>query len=498
MKSIPVGTRLLPVFLVAGSIVSVSRGAGGPSNILLLISDDLRPDVGCYGDKTALTPNIDRLASQGVLFEQAFCVQALCAPSRNALLTGLRPDTTKVWDVWTFFRKAVPDEVTLPQLLQQHGWFTEAIGKVYHTNLDDPASWSVPHVMPDDSLYGSPATKALLAEKRRQAIAEGLTGVPYARAIRSGPPAEAPEVPDNALVDGKIADLAVAALEQLNDRHQRFFLAVGFTKPHLPYVAPRKYWDLYDERKIPLSPHPGRPEGAPPFALGTSGEMYGYDRVPNADKMTTDYQRWLRHGYLAATSYMDAQVGRVLAELKRLGLAQDTLVIFWGDNGYKLGDYQAWTKTTNVMLDTRIPLIIRAPGIAPAGTRANGLVEVVDIYPTLLKLLGYAGPAYLEGTSFLPLLESPRAHWKRAIFTQSPQTDQGVPVMGYSIVTERFRLTRWVDRATLEREVAVELYDHSKDPAEMQNVANVPAYAAVVKRLKQELLRGWKAVPQPQ
>lgn len=482
---------------VAGLIASLSAGAR--PNVLLIIADDLRPDLGCYGNAEARTPNLDRLAREGVVFERAFCPQALCAPSRAALFTGARPDTLRVWDVWTHFRAAMPDVVTLPQLLKQRGWFTQALGKVYHTNLDDPPSWSVPHVMPTDPLYGSPETKALLAEKRKRAEAAGLTGVPLARAIRSGPPAEAPDVPDHALVDGQIADLAVDALRKMTPRPQPFFLAVGFTKPHLPLVAPKKYWDLHDRAKISLPPHPGHPVDAPPFALGDSGELYGYDSVPRNEAMSDDYRRWLRHGYLAATSFMDAQVGRVLGELDRLGLRDNTIVVFWGDNGFKLGDHAAWSKTTNVRLDTRIPLIIRAPGLAPPGGRAGGMVEVVDLYPTLMELLNYPVPASVEGATFLPLLKRPQARWKQAVFTQSPQTAGGRAVMGYSIVTETHRLTRWVDRAEPGREIALELYDLKRDPGETRNVAADPVYFGIREKLIADLASGWRnqTTPQP-
>jgi iduronate 2-sulfatase len=466
-------------------------------NVLLVMADDLRPDLGCYGDAEARTPNIDRFARDSVVFERAFCPQALCAPSRSALMTGARPDTMRVWDVWTHFRVALPDAVTLPQLLKQDGWFTQALGKVYHSNLDDPASWSVPHVMPADPIYGGAETLALLAAKRRQAEAAGLTGVALARAIRSGPPAEAPDVPDSALVDGRIAALAQKALREAKARARPFFIAVGFTKPHLPFVAPKRYWDLYDRAKISSVPHPAPPTGAPPFALGDSGELLGYDAVPARTAMDDNYRRWLRHGYLAATSFMDAQAGLVLDELDRLGLRDDTIVIFWGDNGYKLGDYGAWTKTTNVELDTRIPLIVRAPGLAPGGTRAGGMVEVVDLYPTLAELLGLQAPAQVEGSSFLPLLRAPRPTWKSAVFTQSPQQADGRALMGYNIVTATHRLTRWVEREDPTREVAVELYDLRRDPTETENVATDPSYADVKRQLLARLAAGWRAEKPP-
>lgn len=485
------------VAVLLATATNLSLPAAEIRNVLLLIADDLRTDVGCYGDREVKTPNIDRLAREGVVFERNFCPQGLCAPSRTALFTGARPDTTRVWDVWTHFRVAMPDVVTLPQLLKQHGWFTQAFGKVYHSNLDDAPSWSVPHLMPTDPLYGSPATKAMLAEKRKRAEAAGLTGVPLARAIRSGPPAEDPAVEDNALVDGQLADLAIDALQKMKQRQKPFLLAVGFTKPHLPFVAPKKYWDLYEGQKISLPPQPTHPVDAPSFALGDSGELYGYDAVPRHEAMSDDYRRWLRHGYMAATSFMDAQVGRVLGELERLGLRDDTIVIFMGDNGFKLGDYAAWSKTTNVLLDTHIPLVIRAPGLAPAGSRAGGMVEVTDVYPTLVELLGLPVPKHVEGASFLSLLKQPRAHWKQAVFTQSPQQAGDRAVMGYSIVTETHRLTRWVDRADPSREIAVELYDHVGDPAETRNVAADPARSNLRSELMRRLAAGWRAVPRP-
>ncbi|HWH70886.1 MAG TPA: sulfatase, partial [Candidatus Sulfotelmatobacter sp.] len=342
-------------------------------NVLFIAVDDLRPELGCYGNALIQSPNIDRLARSGVVFNRAYCQQAVCSPSRSSLLTGTRPDTTKVWDLETHFRKALPEVVTLPQLFKNHGYFVQGMGKIYHNGFNDPPSWSVPFKTPKAAAYGSPESLALISKKRQQAIAEGKNEETIQKTAR-GPAFEGADVPDDTFHDGALAEMAIAALRDLKQKPQPFFLAVGFIRPHLPFVAPKKYWDLYDPEKIPLAPNPFRPKDAPAYAVIEGGELQTYDSIPKGH-VPDDLARRLKHGYYAAVSYMDAQVGRVLEELDRLGLRDNTLIILWGDHGWKLGEHDAWCKHTNVENDTWAPLILSVPRMQAAGKHTDALVE---------------------------------------------------------------------------------------------------------------------------
>ena len=303
-----------------------------------------------------------------------------------------------------------------------------------------------------------------------------------------GPPFEATVGPDNAHHDGALADMAIAALRGMKEKNQPFFLAVGFIKPHLPFVSPKKYWDLYDPAKIPLASNPFRPKDAPEYAILDGGELRSYAGVPAGRNLPDDYARKLKHGYYAATSYMDAQLGRVLDELDQLGLRDNTIIILWGDHGWKLGEHAAWCKHSNVENDTQVPLIIAGPGLKHTGVHSDALVEFVDIYPSLAELAGLPLPRHLEGTSFKPVLDNPQRSWKSAVFSQYPRSK----LMGYSMRTDRYRFTRWVQRDDHAKVDAVELYDHKTDPQENTNIANDPAHKALVEQLTRQWLAGWK------
>ncbi len=470
--------------LLTGLFVTTPMGAIGAAapaakpNVLFIAVDDLRPELGCYGVSEIKSPNIDQLARQGMVFDRAYCQQAVCSPSRSSLLTGTRPDTTKVYDLQTHFRKALPDVVALPQLFKNHGYFTAAMGKIYHHGLDDPASWSVPTIFP----------KAPHGAERAPADADAPPGKKAAR----GPSFRATDGPDNALHDGELADIAVKTLASLKTNTQPWFLAVGFIKPHLPFVSPQKYWELYDPAKIPLAPNPFPPKDAPDYAVLTGGELRSYAGVPAGRHLPDDYARQLKHGYYAAVSYMDAQVGRVLAELDRLGLRENTIIVLWGDHGWKLGEHDAWAKHSNVENDTHAPLILSAPGMKNAGKHTAALVEFVDIYPTLAELAGLPLPQHLEGTSFKPLLADPNRAWKTAAFSQYPRSQKG-GLMGYSMRTDRYRFTVWVNQANHTKVDALELYDHQSDPQENTNLAKRPEHAALVKELMAEWKNSWPA-----
>jgi arylsulfatase A-like enzyme len=306
---------------------------------------------------------------------------------------------------------------------------------------------------------------------------------------KNGPAFEMADVPDDFYRDGKIANLAVETIRGLKSKKEPFFLGVGFSRPHLPFVSPKKYWDLYDPAAIQLAPNPYRPKGAPEYALTTSGELRNYLGIPAEGPMPDALARQLKHGYYAATSYMDAQVGKVLDELERQGLRQNTIIVLWGDHGWKLGEHGEWCKHSNVENDTNAPLLVSAPGMKHAGKQTNALVEFVDIYPTLADLAGLPLPGHLEGVSAKPVLEDPNRAWKTAAFSQYPRGPQR---MGYSMRTDRYRFTVWVDRREPAKVEATELYDHQTDPQENVNIAQDPKNAKLVERLMVQWKAGWQ------
>ena len=449
-------------------------------NVLFFAVDDLRPELACYGRDWIKSPNIDKLAKRGMAFDRAFCQQAVCSPSRSSLLTGTRPDTTKVWDLVTHFRAALPNGVTIPQHFRQNGYFVQGMGKIYHPGYDDPQSWSVPWQTPAAPTYAKIKSEETVDEDKPKG--------------KSGPAWEAGEVEDNFYKDGKVAEIAVATLKDLAKKKEPFFLAVGFAKPHLPFVSPKKYWDLYDPAAIKLAPNPYHPKDSPEYALTNSNELRNYVGMPKEGPITDTMARQLKHGYYAAVSYTDAQVGKVINELDRLGLGKDTIIVLWGDHGWKLGEHGEWAKHTNFENDTNAPLLMAAPGMKAAGAHSNALVEFVDIFPTLSELAGLPIPGHLEGVSFKPLLDNPNRPWKSAAFSQYPR---GNKVMGYSMRTDRYRLTVWLGRNDHSHVDAIELYDHQVDPQENVNIAKHPENAELMKGLMEQWKKGWQGAKPP-
>jgi len=485
---------------------------GKKQNVLFIAVDDLRPALGCYGDRDAITPSIDRLAAGGVTFRRAYCQQAVCNPSRASLMTGRRPDTIKVWDLnahfrhelpkehvdlpqhgtGTHFREAQPDIVTMPEHFKHNGYHTWSVGKVYHGSpgTQDPQSWTEPARM-NVADEASSLNPYVLPENFHPEVFGGKTDH-----------AECAEVPDNAYPDGKTADEAIKMLGELAERGDKpFFLGVGFRKPHLPWCAPKKYWDLYDRGKLSPPVNACRPVGAPECALHNSKEVRNYRDLPGPGTGPLSPRKimQLRHGYYAATSYMDAQVGKVLDELDRRGLTESTAILLYGDHGYHLGEKELWCKTTNFELDCNAPLILSMPGRTERGTSINALVEFVDIYPTLADLCGLPLPESLEGISMAPLLDDPDREWKKAAFSQFPRPwfYRGEPeIMGYTIKTDTHRYTEWVKLrdGTI---VACELYDHRTDPGEMHNLiagaGAVLTQIETVMEMRALLHSGWRA-----
>ncbi|UCD30336.1 MAG: sulfatase [Planctomycetota bacterium] len=498
-----------PVFVLVSTCILAdslqqtdAATADGKFNVLFIAVDDLRPELGCYGVTGIKSPNIDKLAREGTLFKRAYCQQAVCSPSRTSLLTGRRPDTTKIYDLSTHFRLFIPEVVTLPQYFKQHGYHSQALGKIYHgTTFDDPESWSVKSWHSPGPTYAKPETLAIYEKERERLKAAGRlrknvitqqdskTGAILKLKRRGtfprGPSWEDPDVPDNKLPDGKIADQAIEVLREIKDKP--FFLAVGFLKPHLPFVAPKKYFDLYPPEKFKLPDNPFPPKDVPPIALMTWGELRAYTDIPKKGPLSDEKTLELRRAYYAATTFTDTQIGRVIDELERLGLRDRTVIVLWGDHGWQLGEHGLWCKHTNFELATHSPMIFSVPNQKNKGAKTDALSEFVDIYPTLCELCNLPIPEGLEGTSLVPVMNDPGRPWKKAAFSQYPRG----PHMGYSMKTDRYRYTEWAEKG--KEPVGIELYDHQNDPDENVNIANRPENKELVAKLSKMLHAGWQA-----
>lgn len=444
-------------------------------HVLLICVDDLKPVLGCYGDKLARTPNLDRLAARGLRFDAAYCNQAVCAPSRNNLMLGSRSTSIGIYNLSTNFRAAVPNAVTLTQYFMRHGWRAEGLGKILHVghgNTNDDASWSVPHHAEKVVEYVDPANRG--GETREEA----LFGNRKAAGLRRGAAWESPDVPDDAYGDGRLAREAMRRLQAMKARSgQPVFLAVGFARPHLPFSVPKKYWDLYDRSKMPLAARTTPPDGAPAYAGKTTLELNQYEPIPERGAVPEDMQRQLIHGYYASVSFVDAQIGKVLDELDRLGLANDTIILLWGDHGWHFGDHGMWTKHTNYEQAIRIPLLVVAPGVTRPGSRSNALVETVDVFPTLCELAGLPPPADLpqpmDGRSAVPVLRDSAATIRDHIYHVFPRNRGGPDgnVLGRAIRTAQHRFVEWRKPGAPAATADLELYDYVADPGENRNLA---------------------------
>ena len=428
-------------------------------NVLLICIDDLKPRLGCYGDSMAKTPWVDRLARTAVRFENAYCNQAVCSPSRNALLVGLRPQSLGIYDLATNFRKGKADAITMPEHFKANGYFTQSLGKIFHVghgNNDDRVSWSVESFKPKGRNYQLPENQNLNNSK------DGTKAAAY----------ESADAPEELYSDWQIADAAIQSLSQKSKSEDPWFLAVGFLKPHLPFVAPKKYWDLYDRDQIELASFQGLPADAPAYALQSSGELRAYSNIPSQGPIPDSVQRELIHGYLAAVSFTDHQIGRLLGALEQLGLSENTIVVLWGDHGWHLGDHGMWCKHSNYQQATRIPVIVSAPGKAK-GVATQAMIESVDIYPTLCELSGLPIPSNLDGRSFAKVLEDPTLGHRDHTIQVYPRSKEGVgQVLGRSIRTDRYRLVEWKAWEPQENSADLELYDYHQDPLETKNIAS--------------------------
>ena len=447
----------------AGALFGLVSGtAEARPNVLFIAVDDLRNELGVYGSAVVHSPRLDRLAERSLVFDRAYCQQALCNPSRASVMTGLRPDTLRVWDLPTHFRETMPGIVSLPQHFKAHGYFTQNIGKIFHNwrqELEgDPVAWSVPAVMHFNSHYND------------EPVVLGSLPPNLATARKC----EMRDVPDDAYFDGRIANIAIGALQKLAGGPDPFFLAVGFWKPHAPFNAPKRYWDIFERESVPLPQDPFWPENAPEIARHDSREVLGSKGAPPGEAEA----REIHHGYLANIAYLDAQIGKVLDELSRLGLDKSTIVVFWSDHGFHLGEHSLWAKTSNFEYDARVPLMISVPGMKTAGQRTQSLAELLDLYPTIVDLCGLPTVAAMEGVSLRPVLEDVRAAPRSFALTQHPRPayyQRAPDAMGYSVRSAMFRFTEWRDWRTGEV-VARELYDHRVDPGETRNVSAESAY----------------------
>jgi len=483
--------------LAAGSLLPRGLWAGDPApggkrpNVLFLAVDDLRPQLGCYGHARMQTPHIDALARSGLQFDRAYCNVPVCGASRASLLTGLRPGPTRFLGFSTRKDEDAPAAVSLPAQFKANGYTTLSLGKIYHHRKDDLGAWSEEPwgewQAPDRAWYGRGyADPDLIAElKAADAAKRKKHPDQSSRQLRlgQGPACEIGDVDDSAYPDGAIAGEAIARLRQLENDEAPFFLAVGFKKPHLPFAAPRPYWELYDRDEIDLADNPFRPEGAPDVALHNWGELRNYTDIPRRGDLDEAKRRELVHGYYAATSFVDAQIGRVLDELDRLGLREDTIVVLWGDHGWNLGEHGLWCKHCNFHTSLHAPLLLRVPG-TPGGRRSRALVEFVDLYPTLCELAGVPVPAVCQGSSMAPLLTRPERPWKQAVFSRF--------LRGDSIVSDHYLYTLYRKNNGRGAELGEMLYDHEVDPHENVNVVDHPDYTAIAERLRGQLAAGWE------
>ncbi|TNJ42394.1 sulfatase [Tamlana fucoidanivorans] len=514
-------------------------------NILFIAIDDLRPEIGAYGSEIAITPNLDALASDGLKFNRAYCQEAICSPSRASLMTGARPETINVIENFTYFREANPDIVTLSQHFIQNGYEAVHTGKIFHKPAfaDLDVSWS--RTPAEDKMtvemsktpggFALKENQEMFRKNQADMIAKYGPNAPR-NGLGKGPAYEKADVPDTFYEDGYNAALAIATLKDMLEKNpdKPFFLGMGMKKPHLDWLAPKKYWDLYNPENITLADQTSGPENGAAMGLHPSFELRARYGIPKKGPIDDDMARTLKHAYLACVSYVDAQIGKMINALDEAGVRDNTIIMVWSDHGWHLGDMGIWGKATNYEIATRVPLMIWTPDM-PKGSRgktSEALVELVDMYPTLCELAGLELPSHLEGQSFMPLLDNPEKKWKKAVFSQFPNPalrewaanplSQGMRetyfgplieeveakikkqqgdkwnrdlfekrLMGYGMRTDKYRAVIWKDYINPEKEpVFVELFDHENDPKETKNIAE--DYPDVVKELINQFNKGWK------
>lgn len=454
---------------------------GKHPNVLLICIDDLRPQLGCYGDKLVKSPNIDRLSASGVTFDNCYVQVAVCNPSRASMMTGLRPNTLKCWTLDYHFRETLPDATTMPQYLREHGYHVEGYGKIFHNPWQDPRSWDLRHRFGrGDWTHYSDEQKTMIEDVRAS-----LPDDAWQKSSLRGPVTNNPDIKDSEHPDGDMARIVCDRLEALKGSDKPFFLAAGFILPHLPWCPPKKYWDLYDRSQLPLAENPYVPKNTPAVALGKNYEFHHYaDSIhfpsPIEGKISEEKARRMIHGYLASTSFVDTQIGLIIDTLEKEGLAENTIVVLWSDHGYKLGEHNGWGKMTNFEIDTRVPFIIRDPRAKANGQRSQQLVETLDIFPTICELAGVPVPSFTEGKSAARLLDKPSAEHLNAAYSQYFYQ----PLIGNSIRTKEWRYTEWCNMKDGSVKHRV-LYDHRSNNDENENV--VVQHPEVIAQLQEQL-----------
>ncbi|TAJ14514.1 sulfatase [Marinilabiliaceae bacterium JC017] len=506
--------RIKNLIFGLSATMSMSMVAQERPNVLFIAVDDLKPLIGSYGHDYMITPNIDKLANSGVVFTNAHCQQAICGPSRASILTGMRPDYTGVWDLKTRMRDVNPDILALPEHFKGNGYTTVAVGKIYDPRCVDKQyddqSWSIPYsesakyTYPEP--YGPPALSYYALEENKQIVhkleeegkAKGVKNMHGYITKQFKPSTECADVPDEAYIDGQICNNTLQYMKTLSQQKKPFFLAVGFKRPHLPFAAPKKYWDMYKRDEVHLAEYPHAVKDGVEMAYHKSGELYSYTDIPPltsfsdifTDNVPEDKQRELIHGYYASVSYVDAQVGKLMDQLKELGLDKNTVVVLWGDHGWHLGDHALWCKHTNFEHATRVPMIITTPS-GEKGEYSHP-AEFVDVFPTLCELTGIDTPTQLQGESLVPALENTNYKVKDYAVSQFGRGSNE----GYSIRTDRYRLTLWLKdnyRTYMpfdeQRIVAGELYDYQEDPLETVNLYKSGKF----KKVREQLMQYFKA-----
>jgi iduronate 2-sulfatase len=501
-------------------------------NVLFIAIDDLRPELGCYGNKDIHSPNLDKLAKQGRCFLRAYCQEAICSPSRASLLTGSRPDTIGVIENRAYFRDLNPQIVTLPQHFITHGYTAVYSGKIFHGRMtDEQHSWNHkpnrkgltrPTTPGGNAL---PGNQRIYAENKDRMVT--LYGESSSRGLIHGPAFEAAQVEDDGYVDGYNTSVAIQTLDELVQQDKPWFLALGFSRPHLPFHAPKRYFDLYNPEEIQLTKFSEPPQDGASMGLHASFELRTRHDIPKSGPINKSLSRKLLHAYYACVSYVDAQIGRVIASLEKNKVRENTIIVVWGDHGWHLGEYGIWGKATNYEIATRVPLIISTPSMPQKGTSSDSLVELIDIYPTLCDLANIPQPDHLAGKSLLPVLRDPSAVVKRLAMSQFPtpalrewaanplspemretffgplinQVEQTIKkqqgsrwnrelfekyLMGYTLRDPRYRYIEWRDTRNPNLEpIYQELYDHLSDPHETVNIAHSQQKEVV--RLSREL-----------
>jgi iduronate 2-sulfatase len=489
-------------------------------NVLFVSIDDLRPALGVYEDPIAITPNIDKLATEGLTFREAFCQSAVCAPSRASLMTGIRPDSTRVWHLGDKFREINPLAITMPQHFSKFGYHTVNIGKIFHNYMPDSISWDEPDLRPSryvkkdwqmrdgETFYISKEVNESQAIKRDSLLE--LRPLRYADGWNTGPAWEAANVHDTMYYDGSQTKLAKQTLTRLAKSDKPFYMGLGYFRPHLPFAAPKKYWDMYEHDKMRLPNNIEIPDGAPIQTMNSMYELRNYDGFQHIGhpasgyKMNEDTLRTLRQGYYASVSYVDALLGDLISHMKEIGIYENTIIVVWGDHGWKLGDHNSWGKMTNYNIDLKVPIIIRSPNQKKRGAQTHAITELVDLFPTLCDLAEIETPAYMQGISLVPLIENPLIPWKSAAFSQFHRRPKvsadGKRYMGYSLNTSEYHYVEWYTwnhkKGLKGKLTDIELYDRENDPYEKVNIASNIELKDLRKTLANQLSNGWReAVP---